>query len=404
MVTPATSVLALCSLIHGFAPPENQPETITIRTHGENAGIVDVQEVDQGNVILALDVEGCVRAWDRNTPKLLWEKIDVVWSPHLSLTLSPDKKLLATAQQGSEVVWIYDAITGAERHKLAGNDSWVFKTVFSPDGSQLACAAGGNIALWDTNHGKLLRTLSLQKEPVAPLIAMDFSPDGKMLAAPRDDGSIGLFDYRTGKLLKSLKPPLTEGVDWTVALTFSPNGKYLVSLGQLLGVTWWNLETGDHMDVSRRYSEKKQEINFDSSTGFSLVGTVFSPDGEEIISNHYNKGKLATAKIWNLKLGANTQSFPLNGEVGLFSSCFDDSGKHVATAVIESDKINDPNAVAQVDVWKKSSGKSLRTLEIPVGMITALRFNKTGNSLLMGCANGEIRVWNWKPERENSTK
>lgn len=68
-----------------------------------------------------------------------------------------------------------------------------------------------------------------------------FSVDNKTIAACSGDGTITIFDAKTGVVEMKLQGH--DGAVWAVA--FSPNGKQLVSGSADRSVIMWDLQTGD---------------------------------------------------------------------------------------------------------------------------------------------------------------
>src|SRR5262249_43326600 len=96
---------------------------------------------------------------------------------------------------------------------------------FSPDGKLLACAKGnGSILLWDVAAGTELR-------PLAGLgnrgTQITFSPDGTLLAAGECNSAVvRVWKVATGQLLFTCRTPAARHA-WCLA--FSPDGKTLAA-------------------------------------------------------------------------------------------------------------------------------------------------------------------------------
>jgi hypothetical protein len=103
-------------------------------------------------------------------------------------------------------------------------------------GHLLATAVDGQITLWDGAVGEVLRTLASHD---APIDALDFSPNGEILASGDREGAVTLWDTVTGDMITGahivggpsrLPSPITQ-------ILFSPNGTLLAvatSDGQLI--------------------------------------------------------------------------------------------------------------------------------------------------------------------------
>ncbi|HKP38741.1 MAG TPA: c-type cytochrome domain-containing protein, partial [Pyrinomonadaceae bacterium] len=90
---------------------------------------------------------------------------------------------------------------------------------FSPDGKRLAAAAGeptrgGEITLWNVEDGKL--TQAFTNTHTDTVLAVDFSPDGKMLASGAADKFMRVLDLASGKVIKNFEGHTHHvmGVSW----------------------------------------------------------------------------------------------------------------------------------------------------------------------------------------------
>jgi len=148
----------------------------------------------------------------------------------LDVAYSPVEPIVAAA--GSDnTVKLYDAQTGEWLRTLTGHVDNVSAIAFSPDGAIIASGAGGfdethdaSIKLWRVSDGELLRTLDGHDDWVHDLA---FSPDGSMLISQGRDGyppnlhvTIKLWRVSDGDLLRYYDQNITG-----YAIDFSPNGR-----------------------------------------------------------------------------------------------------------------------------------------------------------------------------------
>jgi uncharacterized protein (TIGR03067 family) len=128
---------------------------------------------------------------------------------------------------------------------LADHKCTVVSVAFSPDGRLLA--TGGHqdheIHVWDVATGK---TLCVPEGLQGAALALAFSPDGTSIACSDAGGGVRLYDLQTGKEKTALK----ENAEHSSFVTFSRDGRFLASAGQITKDgkrTWevrlWNVET-----------------------------------------------------------------------------------------------------------------------------------------------------------------
>src|SRR5438128_2556624 len=105
----------------------------------------------------------------------------------------------------------------SEARMLVGHRGSVMAVSFSPDGRLLAsCSRDKTIRLWNVQTGKLKRILA---EHSADVYSVEFSRDGRLLLSGSGDKTVRLWDARTGKVLRILGGH-DDGVR---AATFAPD-------------------------------------------------------------------------------------------------------------------------------------------------------------------------------------
>jgi hypothetical protein len=162
------------------------------------------------------------------------------------LKLSGDEKILAVAEcLGIVRLWDIDKIFASNitdqdqypKLKEENPNNIIWNLQFSPDGKTLAAAGEDNkILLWDWK--------TRQKQPFAILLghtnhvaSIQFSPDGKMLASASDDRTVGLW-----KIEEPFIPILQghNGIVWDVS--FNPQANLISSVGEDGTIRFWSLQ------------------------------------------------------------------------------------------------------------------------------------------------------------------
>ncbi|MYE78618.1 MAG: hypothetical protein F4243_06430, partial [Chloroflexi bacterium] len=186
-----------------------------------------------------------------------------------ALAFSPDGARLASAgplaytssavqRDFAAIVW--DLATVAQQALLAGHRGLIRALAFSPDGAQVASGADdGMLRFWGASSGEARAVVAIG----APIVALDYSPDGRLVAvaSARAAENLLLLDARTGAQVASYPLP-TPGV---TALDFSPDSR-LLAVGAAQGLfTIWD---------SQRHS-----LLTSGGLDASIHDISFSPDG-----------------------------------------------------------------------------------------------------------------------------
>ncbi len=286
----------------------------------------------------------------------------VAYSPEISRANNPVVSVLASA--GAKTVKLWNPSTGKLIRTFTGQ-AWAVN--FSPDGQILASGSqNGNLNLWNVNTGELIRTLK-HSEPVIDVV---FSPDGEILASGLDQGAnIRLWNWRTGKIIRipDDSNASRKGFDnfKSVPIVFSPDGQALFarnasgSTSQL-----WNISTG------------KLLRSFDAK---SLINDVaISPDGKTLATGIHDNA----TKLWDVNTGKLIHT--LTGHAGEVKSvAFSPDGKTLASGSQDG----------TIKLWNVSTGKLFNTFTAQTEKVWSVAFNPDGKTLASGSQDGTIRIW-----------
>ena len=156
-------------------------------------------------------------------------------------TVSPSGSHLASGGGDKKVMIWSEPGEGGEftRVQVLEDHTEPVKAVcFSPDGKQLATGSGRLINLYSFNEGNAILAHTLEAHGYVN--SLSFSPDCKLLGSGRYDGSIKFWNPADGSLVKSIDQAHTYDVR---SVSYSPNGRVLVSAGGGKTMKIWDAET-----------------------------------------------------------------------------------------------------------------------------------------------------------------
>ena len=161
-----------------------------------------------------------------------------------SLAISPDSRTLASGSFGEVVLWSLE--NGRPRFVHAGFAHRVVALDFSPDGRFLAAAGGsptvsGEVKVLDVANGNVV--LEIPDGHSDTVYGVRFSPDGGMLATCGADMSIKVFSFPKGERLKTLEGHTHHVLD----VAWQADGKILASAGADKKVRLWDLQTDEQL-------------------------------------------------------------------------------------------------------------------------------------------------------------
>jgi WD40 repeat protein len=221
-----------------------------------------------GNIILRNAAGQPVRRWREPHGSLM------------ALALSPDGKVLASADKGG-VVTLWRTEDGQELSTLKANDEKVIALAFSPDGTILACG-GKSLRLWDVARRKAIKTWAAAEGNIESIA---FTPDGKTLAsASGNDGRVWLWDV-AGKKKVGILPSSVEQVS---RLAFSPDGRTLALTSYSGDLQLWDVES------------RKLQRAFKAHRGW-VSALAFTPDGNTLVTVATAPGQ-GLLKVWDCKI------------------------------------------------------------------------------------------------------
>jgi WD40 repeat protein len=150
-----------------------------------------------------------------------------------NVAFSPDGNWLAAGSSSPGTVYFWSAETGELVSTLVQeNQSDLHAVEFSSNGSFLASGgAGHSIDLWHIANRELVKRL-----PTIGLYSLAISQDDTLLAAAGPSRSVDIWDVETGRMIASLRH-----ADELMAVAFSPDGKLIATGGYDNKIALWGI-------------------------------------------------------------------------------------------------------------------------------------------------------------------
>jgi WD40 repeat protein len=335
----AAIVLLACA----GAVTAHEPPRLMLDTGGHMGPVFDVAFTPDGKNLISAGHDKVIRVWDwqaGRTVRMLRGEVGPGDEGRIfAIAISPDGRRLAAAGQMAapgqteQRIRIYDLATGELVQLLAGHTGKIVALAYAPDGTRLLSGSQDRTALlWDLSTGRPVHRLRHNAE----IYGVAFTPDGArvvtgsfdrtlrlwrvtdgrsiaemrghgekiraLAVSPRDgsvasgsfDGEIRLWDGRTGRLLR---PLANQGGAQVGSLSFSPDGRWLVSTcggGQNCAQqpqSVWDVGTGRLIKIYGRHDN----VTLASAT---------SPDGRLVVTAGGDNNEI---HVWDAQTGETRQ-------------------------------------------------------------------------------------------------
>lgn len=380
--SPSGALLALGfrdGSVHLTATRTGSPVRV-LRQH--RGAVVGLGFSPDGDVLASSATDRTIRVCDTRTGETKAQLPGYVGGWWNVVTFSPRGDFLATAGEDSVRLWKLG--TWELQQELRSGSGGVLQEFhFSPAGDRLACwTLTGVKELWslDERGGRASLLTTLPPPAGGNLLFPAFSPAGHQLAAGAGEGSIRVWDHRSGSLVQQLQSP--RGCARYVR--FSPDGKSIAAGGQDGAVRLWSLQTGQLTRVWEPGNAVGQVTP--GSLLPSEVPRFLSPDGSWLAA--LTRGGLY---VWHLKaadgpfLAGVVRGIPFSSDVS-FNVRFSPDGQWLATA-----------ARGEVSLWKLPQ----LTLQAKLAGGDPV-FSPDHRRLVTATPDGKLRVFEvpgWREER-----
>ena len=287
----------------GFGDKELPPRK------GHNLRISCVAISSDGELFASGCADGRIQLWRTQTGSAVCDLLNGHKDAVSALSFAPTDQLLASAAT-DDTVRIWDVKAGRESSHSPlqlGHRFHIVMARFSADGQLVAIGDGTNI---------LIRQLGIHEEghkdlrPGSAVNSFAFSPDAAHIVLAQSDGSICIWNIKTGQAALQL-----QGHSGSVcAVAYSPDGKFIGTASDDTTVRLWDADSGS--SIATLHGNRAHA---------PLLG--FTPDGASLVSGSKN----GTMSVWD------TSAARL-----LFSEAAEEGFRTLSTANIEGGWLTGP--------------------------------------------------------------
>ena len=339
-------------------------------------------------------------------------KLITVGSPVYSLSYSSDgKRIVSCNQDGSMQQW--DSQTGLKiGEPLKGHDGAVNGAVYSPERKRIVSAGSdGTLRIWNAENGEPVGDPLIEHSEEVSSVA--YNKDGTRIVSASKDGILWLWNAENGDLIgdtlrghgreaspvaynkDGIQPMLDadlvglligrgynkEGYNKEINhVTFSPNGKLIVSAGSDRTLRIWDAESGEQ--IGKPFRKHIGRINH----------VAFNPHDREQFVSASSDGEIL---IWNAKdslpiLRPNKYKKRRWLRSGVNSVEYSRDGKYIVSA----------HSDGTLQLWNAVNGVPLgQPLKGHDKQVTSVRFSPNGKRFASASLDGTVRIWNAETEK-----
>ncbi len=298
---------------------------------------------------------------------------------------------------------IWDRGTGQRQSQLPhSQNATIHCTAYSPNGKWIATGSDDSTAylqLFDATTGNLIRAFqtrggtAFEDEHTDAVLSVTFSPDGRTLLTSSADKTARLWNVETGKQAHRLQGHFSDVND----VGFSPDNNQLLTAGQDGTVIVWTRANGDWSSSNATIQQGEPFRGHDGA----VYSATFSADGDSVISGGYDR----TIRIWK---PGEIQSFDytraINGlpqdepptrilvghKARIRSVELSSDGRFVVSSSHDN----------TLKVWNVANGQIYKTIRGHDSWVTDAMFTRDDAWILSSSHDNRVKLWNFASYEE----
>jgi WD40 repeat protein len=331
-----------------FVPPGSRWQPAG---QGHDGGVLALAWDAEVGHWISVGTDGCLRAGGgQQQPVVAYGRVRAA-------AVSPGAGQGAVIDNSSGRIHSFQIGNLGSRQDIRGSDTSLNGVVFGPSGGSLVIGGtDGVLYVWDTPQ----QTLRSAAAPGSGIGAVAGSPDGRLAAVCRDDGSVTVYGMADGSATP-IEAWAHQCHEPASAVAFSPDGSRVATAGDAVRV--WKTEDGDAVDALPEGTHATKALAYDR-TGRYLAAA----------------GTNGAVLVWDAAVGVLRHILVKHKGV-VHAAAFSPLSGQLATAGFDG----------TIRIWDPDTGEHVHSTSGWECRASVLAFSPADGALALGCADGVIR-------------